>query len=225
MSANEPIESTMRVWDLPTRVFHWTLVVLIILQYATGEFGLLDMRWHFWFGYATLALLLFRVLWGFFGSQTSRFGFFLRGPRAALSYLRSLSAKKQSVVVGHNPLGAWSVVAMLACLIAQSLSGLFASDEIDTDGPFATRVSSSAVKLMTRIHHWTQTILLILIALHIVAIVLYWVLRRDNLIGPMVTGRKPMVPSESLSFQSNVRAVLLFAVSALIIAALIALGS
>src|SRR5262249_12671645 len=111
------------VWDLPTRMFHWLLVVLVALQFATAEFHLLDMRWHFWFGYATLALVLFRVLWGVFGSQTSRFADFVRGPTAVWGYLRSLAPAPKPI--GHNPLGGWSVLAMLTCLLLQSVTGLF----------------------------------------------------------------------------------------------------
>ncbi|HZW50719.1 MAG TPA: cytochrome b/b6 domain-containing protein, partial [Rudaea sp.] len=139
----------IRVWDLPTRAFHWMLAVLIALQYATGEFHFLDMRWHFWFGYATLVLIAFRVLWGFLGSQTSRFADFLRGPAAVWRYLRSQSSTNLQTRVGHNPLGGWSVIALLASVSVQSVSGLFASDEIDTDGPFVAHASDATVKLMT----------------------------------------------------------------------------
>lgn len=213
-------DSATRIWDLPTRLFHWALVLLIVLQYATGEFNLLDMRWHFWFGYATLALLLFRVLWGFFGSQTSRFSYFVKGPGASVAYLRSLFSKSGKGIVGHNPIGAWSVLALLSCLTIQTISGLFSSDDIGNDGPFVERVSSATMKLMTRIHHWTQSILLVLIALHVVAVLLYLLVGRDNLIAPMITGRKPIAQERALRFASGRRALILVVLSVAAVALL-----
>src|SRR5664279_679822 len=95
------------VWDLPTRLFHWALVVLIALQYATGEFGLLSMEWHYWLGYATLALIVFRVFWGFFGSRTSRFAEFVRGPVTVARYALASARGREQTFIGHNPLGGW----------------------------------------------------------------------------------------------------------------------
>jgi cytochrome b len=192
----------MRVWDLPTRLFHWTLVVLIALQYATGEFHVLDMRWHFWFGYATLALILFRVLWGLVGSQTSRFVEFVRGPRAVASYLRAQLSTSTQISIGHNPLGGWSVLVMLICIAVQIVTGLFASDEIDTDGPLVASVSARTVKLMTRLHDWNQNLLLALIALHVFAALLYLLLKRENLIVPLISGRKSVSEGVALRFAS-----------------------
>jgi cytochrome b len=214
------MSSFIRVWDLPTRLFHWTLAVLVALQYATGEFHFLDMRWHFWFGYATLALIAFRVLWGFTGSQTSRFADFLRGPGAVWRYIRSLFSTQPQAHVGHNALGGWSVLALLASVSAQAVSGLFASDEIDTDGPLVAHVSDATVKLMTRMHHWNENVLLILVGLHVVAIMLYLVVKHDNLIAPMVNGRKRVVQARDLSFASAWAALALFVLCAAAVAAL-----
>ena len=211
--------SMVRVWDAPTRLFHWLLVLLIALQYATGEFHLLDMRWHFWFGYATLALVLFRILWGFFGSQTSRFAAFLRGPRAVLAYAKSQLSTIPQVSVGHNPLGGWSVLALLVCVLAQIITGLFASDEIDTDGPLVAFVSTRTVKLMTRLHDWNQNLLLALIALHVLAVLAYLVLKQQNLIAPMITGSKRAPQSDAMRFASGWRALGLFLLCAAAVAA------
>lgn len=210
-----------RVWDLPTRLFHWTLVALIALQYATGEFHFLDMRWHFWFGYATLALIAFRILWGFFGSQTSRFSDFLRGPRAVLRYLRESMRTSAPVRVGHNPLGGWSVLALLASVAVQAISGLFASDEIDTDGPLVAHVSDATVKLMTRVHHWNENILLILVCLHIATVLLYLIVKRDNLIAPMISGVKRTTQNQELCFASVWLALVLFAICAAVVMVLV----
>ena len=200
-SVDEP-RTLVRVWDLPTRAFHWTLVVLIALQYATGEFHVLDMRWHFWFGYATLALILFRVLWGLVGSQTSRFAEFVRGPRAVASYLRMQLSTNPQISIGHNPLGGWSVLALLASIALQIVTGLFASDEIDTDGPLVVMVSQRTVKWMTRVHDWNQNLLLALIALHVLAALLYLLLKHENLIVPLISGRKSVREATALRFAS-----------------------
>ena len=218
---NAPLQS-QRVWDLPTRLFHWALTALIALQYATGEFQFLDMRWHFWFGYTTLALITFRVLWGFCGSQTSRFSDFLRGPAAVWRSIRSLSSAKPLVHPGHNALGGWSVIALLASACLQAVSGLFASDDIDTDGPFAAHVSDSTVKLMTRVHHWNENVLLTLVCLHVAAVLLYWLLKHDNLIVPMFSGRKRVAQAHDVRFVSTWLAFALFAVCAVAVAALVA---
>lgn len=211
----------IRVWDFPTRAFHWTLAVLVALQYATGEFHFLDMRWHLRFGYVTLALIAFRVLWGFCGSQTSRFSDFLRGPAAVWRYMRSLPSSNPPVRPGHNALGGWSVIALLASVSVQAVSGLFASDEIDTDGPFAAHVSDATVKWMTRVHHGNENVLLILVCLHIAAVLLYLVVKHDNLIAPMLNGRKRLVQTQSLRFASGWLALALFALCAAAIAALV----
>jgi len=221
-------EKCVRVWDLPTRLFHWALVVLIALQFATAEFGFLSMQWHYRFGWATLALIAFRVLWGFVGSQTSRFSDFVRGPMAVMRYLRmqwlgtksAANSTSGKVHIGHNPLGGWSVVTMLLCVLVQAISGLFTSDGIDEDGPFVEVVSGATVKLATKLHHLGETVLIALIALHIAAVLLHWALKHDNLITPMITGRKPAAVPAPMRFVSSWRALLLFVVAVVAVAAL-----
>jgi cytochrome b len=210
MNAGNPPGAQTRVWDLPTRLFHWTLAVLVVLLYATGEYGLLDMTWHFWLGYVVLALLIFRMLWGFFGSQTSRFDDFVRGPFAVAAYVRSLFSTNKQASIGHNPLGGWSVLALLVCVLVQAVSGLFATDEIDTDGPLVPWVSAYTVKLMTRAHHWNENVLLALVGLHVVAVLLYLLLKHENLIAPMISGRKSLPQSSQLRFASVWLALALF---------------
>lgn len=211
----------VRVWDLPTRLFHWSLVVLVALLYATGEFEMLDMRWHFWCGYAVIALTGFRILWGFLGSQTSRFADFLRGPAAVLRYLKSQSSTNPQFSIGHNPLGGWSVLALLLAVAVQSVTGLFASDEIESDGPLVGQVSTHTVKLMTRLHHWNQNVLLGLIGLHVIAVLFYLLARHENLIVPMITGRKKIADARPLRFTSTWIALVLLALSAAAVGALI----
>jgi len=211
----------VNIWDLPTRLFHWLLVALVALQYATGEYHLLDMRWHLWLGYATLTLVLFRVLWGFFGSQTSRFADFVRAPSAVLRHVRAtLNGTTQQSGIGYNALGGWSVVAMLTCLLVQSISGLFASDDVATRGPFADALSEGALHLATRIHNWNQSLLLLLIGGHVVAVLLH-LLRHDNLIVPMITGRKLVANAPELRFVATWRALLLLVLCAAVIAVVV----
>jgi cytochrome b len=211
---------SVRVWDLPTRLFHWLLVVLIALQYATAEFHVLDMEWHFRFGYATLALIVFRLLWGIFGSQTSRFAEFVRGPSTVFRHTWALMTNKASPSVGHNPLGGWSVLVLLASVLLQAISGLLASDGIDTQGPLSDRLTTAAVKTWTRIHDWNQNALLVLIALHIVAIALYYVLRNENLLSPMIGGRK-LVDTVPLRFAGWTRALVLLLIAVAAVTALV----
>ncbi|MBS0583868.1 MAG: cytochrome b/b6 domain-containing protein [Proteobacteria bacterium] len=217
-------EKCVRVWDLPTRLFHWALVVLIALQFATAEFGFLSMQWHYRFGWATLALIVFRVLWGFAGSQTSRFADFVRGPRAVADYVRATFSATAPARIGHNPLGGWSVVAMLACVLVQALSGLFASDGIDEDGPFVDAVSNATVKLATKVHHLGESALLVLIVLHIVAVLLHRLLKHDDLVTPMITGRKRADAPAPMRFASNGWALALFVVVAALVLALTTQG-
>ncbi len=216
---------SVRIWDLPTRLFHWLLVVLIALQYATAEFHVLDMEWHFRFGYATLALIVFRLLWGIFGSQTSRFATFVRGPSAVWRHAVSLissktTSNKTMSSIGHNPLGGWSVLVLIASVLLQTVSGLFASDAIDTAGPLSSRLTTAAAKTWTRIHVWNQNVLLILIALHVLAIGLYYVLRHENLLTPMITGHT-RVQTAPLRSAGALRAWVLFGIAMAAVGALL----
>lgn len=180
----------VRVWDLPVRLTHWALVVCIIGLYATGEYGWLTMQWHFRFGYATLALVAFRVLWGFVGSEHARFADFVRGPAAILAYLRSWGSDRYRGAVGHNPLGALAVLAMLALILAQTVSGLFANDEIEWFGPLSERISVDASAAWTDWHHLGQKLLLALIVVHLLAVATYKLVKREDLVTPMLSGRK-----------------------------------
>lgn len=171
------------VWDVPIRLFHWLLVGLIAFSWWSGENH--AMEWHRWSGYAILFLLVFRLYWGLVGGRTARFAHFVRGPGAALAYLRGVGSGD----VGHNPLGGWSVVAMLAILIAMVTAGLFAVDVDGLEsGPLADYVSFDAGRWASDMHSLIFNLLLGLIVLHVVAILFYGMARRRNLVGPMITG-------------------------------------
>ncbi len=181
---------SVRVWDLPVRLTHWALVICIVGLYATGEYGWLSMQWHFRFGYATLALVLFRILWGLVGSEHARFADFVRGPRAIASYLGSWGAHSYRPALGHNPLGAVAVLAMLALIFAQAVSGLFSNDEIEWFGPLSERISMDASADWTDWHQLGQKLLLALIVVHLLAVSVYRLVKREDLVTPMLTGRK-----------------------------------
>jgi cytochrome b len=173
-----------RVWDLPTRLFHLGLIATVTACWWTYETD--RMVWHRLCGYAAAGLLLFRLYWGLVGASTARFRGLLTGPRGIWNYLKG----EGRPVVGHNPLGGWSVAALLSLLIVQVLSGLFALDRDDlAPGPLSDFVSPQTSQLAGELHAWTFDALLFLIGLHIAAIVAH-LIRGDNLIGPMLHGRK-----------------------------------
>ena len=178
----------IRVWDLPVRLFHWALVVLAIFSYATGKMGGSWMSWHVKSGYAILALLLFRLAWGVAGSQTARFSQFVHGARAAREYAGTLLARSPPPFAGHNPLGGWMVVLMLAALLLQAVTGLYADDEIATQGPLAAVVSEALVRRMTSIHSANEWVVLGVVVVHVIAIAIYQGPLRRNLVGPMLHG-------------------------------------
>lgn len=174
----------VRIWDWPTRAFHWAIVCLVPLLWWTAEEEMMDR--HRLLGLVMLGLLAFRILWGLIGSSTARFSTFLRGPRAVWAYLGGRAAH----VLGHNPLGGWSVAAMLAALTVQVSLGLFASDEDGlVTGPLARFVSYDVAEEIAELHEAWFDVLLVLIGLHVAAILFYAIIRRRDLVGPMVTGR------------------------------------
>lgn len=159
-----------------------------MFSFTTGKLGGSWLAWHMRSGYLILALLLFRLGWGVAGAREARFATFVRGPAAAVAHLRALSAGRRELSPGHNPLGAWSVVAMLACLALQAGTGLFSNDESSHEGPLASKVSDATVDRMSSIHGWNQYAILAIVALHVGAIAIYqWRLRMD-VTGPMVHG-------------------------------------
>ncbi|MCW5622006.1 MAG: cytochrome b/b6 domain-containing protein [Burkholderiales bacterium] len=180
----------MRVWDLPVRVFHWMLVILIATSWISAEIGGNAMQIHQWSGLTVLMLILFRIAWGFFGGTHARFSSFVRSPAAAVRYGIGLIRGSREFHPGHNPLGGWMVMALLLSLLIQAGTGLFANDDIMLEGPLAARVSKETSDLLTVIHEVNFNVLLGLIAVHILAALFYLVVKRENLILPMITGDK-----------------------------------
>lgn len=181
----------VKVWDQPIRLFHWVLVALVALLWLTGEFAALDI--HMKLGVWALALLLFRLGWGVAGSPTARFSQFVRGPRAIRDYVAA--ARSGSVrSVGHNPLGALSVLALLGILIAQAACGLFTTDDIVTSGPLTHLVGSRTAAQLSSLHRIGGKLVLALVALHLAAVAFYTLVKKDDLIRAMITGTKRVPP-------------------------------
>jgi cytochrome b len=182
---------TRLVWDLPVRVMHWGIVAAGVGSYVTQE--LLDdaFRYHVWCGYTMLVLVTTRILWGFVGSRHARFSSFLRSPRAVWRYARSLARPPHEIHAGHNPLGGWMVIVLLGLICAQALSGLFANDEIAETGPLFGYVSVATSDELSDLHEDLFDWLLAAAGLHVTAVFMYLIVRRENLITPMLTGRKP----------------------------------
>jgi cytochrome b len=178
------------VWDLPLRLFHWLLVLLVVVSVVSANIGGNAMQVHLLSGYTILTLVLFRILWGFLGGTHARFATFVRGPAAVIAYLRALSRNEAGRHLGHNPAGAWSVMLMLLALFAQVATGLFANDDISTEGPLAKLVSKAMSDRITGIHHLNLWLLFALIGLHLSAIAYYFFHKRENLVKPMLTGFK-----------------------------------
>ncbi len=205
----QTLAKKVKVWDLPTRLFHWTLVPGVIALWVSGQMGKLDC--HMIVGALLIGLILFRLAWGLFGSETALFRNFVPGPRKLLGFLKTGAAHSS---IGHNPLGALSVLALLGLCLVQALSGLFTSDDIISEGPLAKLVSGSVVSLLSTVHRTGSTVLLVLIGLHLCAILFYTFVKKDSLLKPMITGAKS-VPAEvkGISFVNPVWALPLLVVS------------
>ena len=186
---------TIRVWDLPTRLFHWLLASCVVGLVITGSVGGNWMNWHLRLGYAVLTLLLFRLVWGFLGGHWSRFSSFIYAPSSLLAYLKGQARPEHSA--GHTPLGALSVFALLLILGAQVGTGLMSDDEISVFGPLVRFVSGDTVALATSYHkNVGKFIVFALVALHVLAIVYYHLVRKQRLVPPMIVGDKPRWPGQ-----------------------------
>ena len=223
-----PTEPTVpvRVWDLPTRLFHWLLVLAVVGLVITGNLGGNWMTWHQRLGYAVLALLIFRVFWGLVGGRWSRFAAFLYSPGSLWAYLRGRGDPLWSV--GHSPLGALSVFALLAALAVQVGTGLISDDEIAFVGPLARFVASDTAYAATAYHKNVGKLLVLgLVALHVAAIVVYR-LRGQSLVPPMIHGDKPLPPGTPASadgVRERLRALAVAAASIAVTAWIVSLGA
>jgi cytochrome b len=213
------------VWDLPVRLFHWLLVLSLIASYLTAEFGFETlkvsdettfdlMQIHMWLGEWTLGLILFRILWGFVGPRHARFSSFLKGPTGIWRYAKALGAGTMIETAGHNPLGGLSVVLLLALVGFQAFTGLFTTDDIIWNGPYNSAVSSDWATKLSHWHHVNFNIILAAVTLHLLAIAFYFLVKKQNLVGAMVHGKKYVADNDAITKSEIVRAVIVIVIAA-----------
>jgi cytochrome b len=209
------------VWDVWVRLFHWAVVALVAFSWWSGTEGGTIMKWHMYSGYAILALVLFRVTWGVVGSTHARFTDFVRGPAAVLGAARELFSRRPMPYAGHNPVGGWMVLALLAALAVQAGTGLFANDDILTEGPLYRHVSKDLSDALTRIHYWNFNVILGLAALHVLGVAHHWIVKRENLVAAMFTGRKQLPAAPPARFARFRTALAALAASAAVVAVIV----
>lgn len=208
------------VWDVPTRLFHWLAAALVAAAYATWRLNWMD--WHSRVGSALLALLLFRLLWGLFGSATARFSSFLAPPRTALRHLAHIFRRQPDRQAGHNPAGGWMVLLLLALMLGETLTGVYVENDITNVGPFTETTPAPIANAIETLHAIFWDVLLAAVALHIAAILLYATAKRHNLLVPMITGRKTLPASVAQPRMAGLaRAGFLLACSGIAAAALV----
>jgi len=219
--AKEARGRVILVWDSPTRLFHWATVALIVVAYVAYLLGWMD--WHARAGDAVLTLVVFRLLWGFFGSDTSRFSRFVAAPRAAFAHLRRLFFREPDRQVGHNAAGGWMVLLLLALIFGEALSGVYVQNEVANQGPLSDITPARIANAITAILRIFWDAILAAVALHILAIALYATAKGHDLVRPMITGVK-MLPAgvAQPAVASPLRAALLLGASALVVATLAA---
>lgn len=181
----------LHVWDLPTRVFHWLLVASFIVAYVSNWAGVSYFTWHLWSGYFVVILVGFRILWGIFGTHHAQFVNFVRHPLESLRYAKHLAANKAKSYPGHNPLGALMVLLLLTVMLVQAVTGLFANDEIFNVGPLYGYIDNELSLKLTGIHKELFYWILAAVGVHVAAVLFYVLVKRENLIKAMVTGKKP----------------------------------
>jgi cytochrome b len=213
----------VKVWDAPTRLFHWAIAVLVGFSWFSMHESWMEL--HFLSGYTILTLLLFRLVWGFVGSDTARFVGFLASPVAAFRHLAHIARREPDREIGHNAAGGWMVLVMLLLLVVQVVTGLFANDDIMNEGPLAHLAGKPDSDWLTKIHDINFTLIEIAVALHVLAVLTYAVLKRQDLVRPMLTGRKRLPASlRAPRIASPWLAIAVLAGAAIVVALLVNLG-
>lgn len=180
----------IKVWDLFVRLSHWLVVLFVVFAWFSANFGDAEFKWHSLNGYAIFILVVSRIIWGIFGSETARFSHFVKSPFKVVFYLNRMLRGKAPIFLGHNPAGAWMVVILLFTLLFQAITGMFSSDDILAEGPFVYAVSGNIVSTMTGLHHRAFDLLMILIALHIAAVLYHQFFKKEKLLVAMIIGEK-----------------------------------
>lgn len=215
---------SVKIWDLPTRLFHWSLVICLVVSWSSVELFDNAMQIHFYAGYSVLTLLVFRVLWGIIGSSTARFSQFISGWRRTLAYAHTLLKPRPNDNVGHNPVGGWSVIIMLTVLATQVATGLLSNNDLLDSGPLAHYISKELSDAISGIHQEIFNYLLAIIGIHIAAIFFYRYFKHSNLISAMITGYKTLPNTLNISnlyFASNRRALVVFIIASASVTALV----
>ncbi|MHB0972846.1 MAG: cytochrome b/b6 domain-containing protein [Thiobacillus sp.] len=221
--ASAPVK--VRVWDVPVRLFHWLLLGLIGFSWWSGEQGNEWMEYHGWSGYAILTLILFRIAWGLVGSDPARFAHFVRSPSASYAYFRSVLQRRPKAYLGHNPLGGWMILSLLAVLLVQAVTGLFGNDDDDFEGPLSHWLRHGTSSLVTTVHAYNFDLLLGLAGLHVAAVLTHQLLRRDDMIKAMFTGVKTSETGATAGrMVSSWRALVLLGLMAALVYALLWMG-
>ena len=209
--SDENISKKIHVWDIPVRLFHWSLVALFCFSFYSGKTGGFElMDYHMYSGYTVLTLIIFRILWGFFGGRYARFSHFIQSPGKIAKYLGSLKNATEKTTIGHNPAGGLSVVIMLLLLLGQGLTGLFTNDDIMLEGPLTHLVSYDQSRSLTGLHETISWLLVGVISLHIFAIIFYRVVRKVNLVKPMITGQVEVNIEDEVEHQAAEGTMVLF---------------
>ncbi|MCG9695965.1 cytochrome b/b6 domain-containing protein [Shewanella sp. Isolate11] len=203
----------IKVWDLPTRLFHWSMVCLLGLLWWSAEEG--EMLWHQIFAYSLIVLILFRLVWGVIGSDTARFTHFIKSPKEVLQYLK----QRKKSTIGHNPLGGYMVITLIVVMLFQFISGLFATDDVFTEGPLYSYVSDSVSSTLTSLHKLNFDLIIALATMHILAVIIHGI-KGDKLVGAMITGHKYVADDiqQQLNFRSNLLAFVLICLLAGVVA-------
>jgi cytochrome b len=205
------------IWDLPLRLFHWLFALSIIASYVTAKLGFDWMQWHFYLGYWTIGLLVFRILWGIFGPRHARFSSFIHNPSAIWLYLKGMFNPNSARSIGHNPVGGLMVLLMLLLVAVQAGTGLFTTDAVVWAGPYNPSVSESTAGLLSTVHDWNFNVIIGAVVLHIGAILFYAFYKKQNLVVPMLHGHLPavMVPEhEAIKSSQLLKALVVSLVAA-----------
>lgn len=212
------------VWDLPVRVSHWAIMLLFTWQFLSGHFGWLP-RIHLWAGYLLLVVLAFRLVWGFVGSESARFGSMLKSMRALVAGLADLSRPSPGYSAGHNPVGAISVLLMLSLLVLQSLTGLFVETWGELRGPLAERIGRDTALWLADVHSLMRWPLLLLVTVHVAAAFWHLGWKRENRIGPMLTDGRLRLPADPHLRTTRIApALLVLLACALVVASIVVFG-
>ena len=215
-----PAPRAVKIWDVPIRVFHWSIVLLVAASWFTNQMNWMEL--HFLSGYTLLGMLVFRILWGFLGSETARFAHFLKSPAAALRHLNKAFVREPDHEVGHNAAGGWMVLGLLMLLLTQVATGLGANDDVMVEGPLSKYVGKEMSDRLGAIHSINFNLIALAVLAHVCAVLAYWLFKRQNLVRPMITGVKHLPGSVRAPLLANAVLATAIIASAAVLATLVA---